>query len=214
MAAPNRRFPSNTITWLKEKVVEDEKYLPSIMGQNHYDEFIRKIEPELKSEGPSDETGRRKKIAHKLWTELNFLSESFDSETRELATTTIKFFRTGWRDERDAFIEFGNNTLIYESESRSRELWPLDPILSSSMPMPIPLITSIPEQKTDISGTEIRFADLMREINNKCCSICLIEYEEIDINKILTCGHMFHDLCIKKWKLNCPTCRAPNLKDK
>ena len=56
------------------------------------------------------------------------------------------------------------------------------------------------------------------EYKNKCCSICLEEYE--NENKILKypCGHIFHDNCIDTWintevdmKItpSCPNCRNP-----
>ena len=55
------------------------------------------------------------------------------------------------------------------------------------------------------------------EYENKCCSICLEEYE-IE-NKILKypCEHIFHQKCIEKWiksevdKSNTPSC--PNCRD-
>lgn len=46
---------------------------------------------------------------------------------------------------------------------------------------------------------------------NKCCSICLDDYEEITKVKILSCKHAFHSDCITKWlteeNYKCPVCR-------
>mmetsp|Transcript_2898 Transcript_2898/g.3574 ORF Transcript_2898/g.3574 Transcript_2898/m.3574 type:complete len:101 (+) Transcript_2898:339-641(+) len=45
-------------------------------------------------------------------------------------------------------------------------------------------------------------------MNNKCCPICLGDYNEGDLLKILpSCYHTFHSECIKNWfrnQLRCP----------
>lgn len=45
------------------------------------------------------------------------------------------------------------------------------------------------------------------------CSVCLTEFTpESEISK-LSCGHIFHRLCLEKWldywKITCPLCRKP-----
>jgi len=51
------------------------------------------------------------------------------------------------------------------------------------------------------------------EINNLCCTICLISlenYVDVPISK-LKCNHIFHKKCIKEWyknNRNCPICRT------
>lgn len=49
-------------------------------------------------------------------------------------------------------------------------------------------------------------------LNNKSCPICLCDYEEEDVLKILpNCYHTFHKECIKHWfrnQLKCPFCRV------
>ncbi|KAG8640440.1 probable E3 ubiquitin-protein ligase XERICO [Manihot esculenta] len=45
------------------------------------------------------------------------------------------------------------------------------------------------------------------------CSVCLTEFEpESEIN-CLSCGHLFHKVCLEKWldywNVTCPLCRSP-----
>ncbi|KAI4305590.1 hypothetical protein L6164_028948 [Bauhinia variegata] len=45
------------------------------------------------------------------------------------------------------------------------------------------------------------------------CSVCLTQFEpESEINR-LSCGHLFHKVCLEKWleywNITCPLCRAP-----
>ncbi|KAK1325449.1 E3 ubiquitin-protein ligase AIP2 [Acorus calamus] len=44
------------------------------------------------------------------------------------------------------------------------------------------------------------------------CYICLVEYEERDLMRILPCHHEFHRTCIDKWLKEfhrvCPLCRG------
>ena len=47
------------------------------------------------------------------------------------------------------------------------------------------------------------------------CSVCLTQYEpESEIN-CLSCGHLFHKVCLEKWlnysNVTCPLCRTPLL---
>ncbi|KAB2057280.1 hypothetical protein ES319_A11G158200v1 [Gossypium barbadense] len=47
------------------------------------------------------------------------------------------------------------------------------------------------------------------------CSVCLTRFEpESEVNR-LTCGHLFHKVCLEKWldyqKVTCPDCRTPLL---
>ncbi|KAI9124540.1 hypothetical protein K1719_004462 [Acacia pycnantha] len=48
--------------------------------------------------------------------------------------------------------------------------------------------------------------------NSSTCSICLADYKEDDMLRLLPdCGHLFHLLCVDPWlKLHktCPTCRT------
>ncbi|KAJ6401500.1 hypothetical protein OIU84_016828 [Salix udensis] len=45
------------------------------------------------------------------------------------------------------------------------------------------------------------------------CSVCLTQFEpESEINR-LSCGHIFHKMCLEKWldywNITCPLCRTP-----
>ncbi|XP_058787221.1 probable E3 ubiquitin-protein ligase XERICO [Vicia villosa] len=46
------------------------------------------------------------------------------------------------------------------------------------------------------------------------CSVCLTQFEpESEINYCLSCGHLFHKVCLEKWldywNITCPLCRTP-----
>jgi len=51
--------------------------------------------------------------------------------------------------------------------------------------------------------------------DKKCCSICLSDYKESEVVRIIPhCGHMFHIHCIDKWlrqQATCPICRTSPL---
>ena len=56
---------------------------------------------------------------------------------------------------------------------------------------------------------DVKLSDLVREIDNKICTICCVEYNNENL-LILECSHLFHKDCVNKWFLkqtNCPTCR-------
>ena len=54
----------------------------------------------------------------------------------------------------------------------------------------------------------IKMSELLREIDRKLCSICLVEYANDDSLTFFKCGHMFHASCATKWnKPSCPLCR-------
>ncbi|PKU67722.1 RING-H2 finger protein ATL39 [Dendrobium catenatum] len=55
-----------------------------------------------------------------------------------------------------------------------------------------------------------------RAVNVICCSICLVNYEEEQVeDKALRllpeCGHLFHATCVDmwlRWRQTCPLCRS------
>lgn len=59
----------------------------------------------------------------------------------------------------------------------------------------------------------IRFDKLCSEHEHDCCTVCLTRFHpDTEINT-LTCGHLFHKLCLEKWlhywNITCPLCRTP-----
>ncbi|GAB1603258.1 E3 ubiquitin-protein ligase DZIP3-like [Argonauta hians] len=73
---------------------------------------------------------------------------------------------------------------------------------------------SIPNNKTRDSSKMVTVTTMMAgaTINDDqpLCSIC---HETLDSNAVnkLTCGHVYHDMCIRKWldiEKTCPTCRV------
>ncbi|GAV68439.1 zf-RING_2 domain-containing protein [Cephalotus follicularis] len=47
------------------------------------------------------------------------------------------------------------------------------------------------------------------------CSVCLTQFKPESQINLLSCGHMFHKVCLEKWlnywNLTCPLCRTPLL---
>ncbi|KAH7840229.1 hypothetical protein Vadar_014371 [Vaccinium darrowii] len=54
-------------------------------------------------------------------------------------------------------------------------------------------------------------AKLQRHLGSAACSICLADYEETDVLRLLPeCSHLFHLKCVDPWlrlKHTCPICR-------
>ncbi|KAH7840651.1 hypothetical protein Vadar_019789 [Vaccinium darrowii] len=54
-------------------------------------------------------------------------------------------------------------------------------------------------------------AKLQRNLGSAACSICLADYEETDVLRLLPeCNHLFHLKCVDPWlrlKHTCPMCR-------
>ena len=75
-----------------------------------------------------------------------------------------------------------------------------------------PSYTYIDEFRSRIPA--IRFDSMCscREVEHDC-SVCLSQFEpESEINH-LSCGHLFHKVCLEKWldywNITCPLCRTP-----
>lgn len=60
--------------------------------------------------------------------------------------------------------------------------------------------------------TEVVFKKTEQPVSNISCSICLDDYAESEKVIQLSCLHLFHKQCIKKWidqiKVECPNCRT------
>jgi hypothetical protein len=49
------------------------------------------------------------------------------------------------------------------------------------------------------------------EEDMQLCSICLADYQEAEVLKVLPCGHLHHKACISEWlriSATCPLCKA------
>lgn len=66
-----------------------------------------------------------------------------------------------------------------------------------------------------ISTRLFQYGDRGMEGKNKDCSICLDEFSEGEVCRMLPkCKHIFHRFCIDKWlptERHCPVCRSPVL---
>lgn len=68
-----------------------------------------------------------------------------------------------------------------------------------------------------LSSPKVKFCDTTASFgaasssNSSCCSICLMDYVESDLLRVLPhCGHFFHAKCVDPWftmRLTCPICR-------
>ena len=64
--------------------------------------------------------------------------------------------------------------------------------------------------KLQINNLPLRFFE--EEDADKICTICLTEYTEGNMLRILPCSHEYHYQCIDQWleeHSNCPICRGP-----
>lgn len=62
-----------------------------------------------------------------------------------------------------------------------------------------------------LSEVKLCNSNNINSISSCCCSICLMDYKESDLLRMLPrCGHLFHVTCVDPWlrmKLTCPVCR-------
>ncbi|XP_022964478.1 RING-H2 finger protein ATL5-like [Cucurbita moschata] len=95
-----------------------------------------------------------------------------------------------------------SNSPNYEIESRVDLEQQPESRLSGLEPV---LIAAIPTMKFDLEA--------FSSVEDAQCSICLSEYEEKEVLRIIPkCGHSFHLACIDVWlrkQSTCPVCRLP-----
>ncbi|XP_022999844.1 RING-H2 finger protein ATL5-like [Cucurbita maxima] len=95
-----------------------------------------------------------------------------------------------------------SNSPNYEIESRVDLEQQPESRVSGLEPV---LIAAIPTMKFDLEA--------FSSIEDAQCSICLSEYEEKEVLRIIPkCGHSFHLSCIDVWlrkQSTCPVCRLP-----
>ncbi|GMY23408.1 RING-H2 finger protein ATL70-like [Fagus crenata] len=101
---------------------------------------------------------------------------------------------------------------------------PSQPVPNTSMPITQQNSVTIIEQGLDeatlSSYPKLMYSEIKKGgSTTSCCSICLLDYKESDMLRLLPhCSHLFHLNCIDPWiKLHptCPVCRdtpvlAPN----
>ncbi|XP_023513497.1 RING-H2 finger protein ATL5-like [Cucurbita pepo subsp. pepo] len=95
-----------------------------------------------------------------------------------------------------------SNSPNYEIESRVDLEQQPESRVSGLEPV---LIAAIPTMKFDLEA--------FSSVEDAQCSICLSEYEEKEVLRIIPkCGHSFHLSCIDVWlrkQSTCPVCRLP-----
>ncbi|KAL3718108.1 hypothetical protein ACJRO7_003269 [Eucalyptus globulus] len=77
-------------------------------------------------------------------------------------------------------------------------------------------LTSVVDGSHSIAAKLGSFSKLLysqvKGAGSSCCSICLSEYKERDVLRLLPdCGHYFHSKCIDQWlrtNPSCPNCRT------
>ncbi|XP_073277077.1 RING-H2 finger protein ATL70-like [Primulina huaijiensis] len=98
-----------------------------------------------------------------------------------------------------------NNPTFYLSRSQNPQ--PAAPPLENSRNR---LVEVVLDESTLSSYPKMLFSEA--KINHKdstaaCCSICLTDYENSDVLRVLPdCGHLFHLKCVDQWLHSHPTC--------
>lgn len=82
-------------------------------------------------------------------------------------------------------------------------------LLRNQVPPPAP-----PMKKKDIDSmeTEVFTSDSELKYGQIECSICLLDFENGDVMRVMKCGHRFHKECVDEWlsryKSVCPLCKT------
>jgi hypothetical protein len=98
---PEKKFPNNTIVWLKAKANEDPNFLPQLLGQSNYDSFALKYAAEIKNEDPKEQPG---KLAEKVWKDLGALADnSPHPPSKDFAVKMTDHLRKTWKAEKTAW---------------------------------------------------------------------------------------------------------------
>ena len=130
--------------------------------------------------------------------------------------------------EQSSFI---NNTYSFDfqEEDQQSQDYNILQLLNSFFPMDIndPIESVLQDsfeinqqncglEKTDhiikISSQRYSYLTDTIKFENKCCTICIVDFENDDMISITNCNHIYHTDCIKEWgkyKTECPVCREP-----
>lgn len=70
------------------------------------------------------------------------------------------------------------------------------------------------EKKKKRTGLAVKYVKEIKKMKvgktNKDCSVCMCNFVHGEIIRLLPCGHIFHDTCVKPWlmsQITCPYCR-------
>ena len=110
----------------------------------------------------------------------------------------------------------GNNLTKTLSESNLNSLGEFDNrINKSTIASPVPGMASI----DDLHKLKDKYEEALTNTQHFCNPLCEKAFKPGDvIRKIMPCGHMFHEKCIKVWLFRgehqyCPSCRGNIIKD-
>lgn len=96
-----KKFPNNTVVWLKAKCNEDSNFLPQLIGQTNFNNFAIKYEAELKNEDPKEKSG---KLGEKIWKDMQaFAENSPNPDTKDFSSKMTEHLRKAWKTEKTAW---------------------------------------------------------------------------------------------------------------
>lgn len=79
--------------------------------------------------------------------------------------------------------------------------------------------TTTGEGKKKRTGLPVKYVKEIKKMKvgktHKECSICMGGFSQGEVIRVLPCGHIFHEACVKPWfysKISCPNCRFDLLK--
>lgn len=152
-----KKFPNNTVVWLKAKANEDPTFLPQLIGQANFDNFAVKYDAELKNEDPKEKAG---KLAEKIWKDMGALSEnSPNPQTKEFSSRMAEHLRKTWKAEKTAWenahpVQSTGNVIPDTPVLATPQMQTLSfdaPTLSQPVQFSIPLLQPV-------GATQIRFS--------------------------------------------------------
>ena len=99
---PEKKFPSNTINWIKYKVVKDNNFLKNVLGAA-YAKLESKHSETLKSKNLTGDAYQRQ-LAQLIWTDIvNNSKNAGSEEVKKQCLILIQWFKNSWVKENDAF---------------------------------------------------------------------------------------------------------------
>ncbi|KAJ9176752.1 hypothetical protein P3X46_012032 [Hevea brasiliensis] len=97
------------------------------------------------------------------------------------------------------------------SSSTSSPDYSEDPADSFEFPLP-PSDTYIREFRSRSPATRFDAVCSCKQSQHDC-PVCLTQFEPDSVINCLSCGHLFHKVCLEKWldywNVTCPLCRSP-----